>query len=88
MKIAMHQLKAGLSRYVALARAGEVVEIASHGKLVARLIGMPMKTQTGLAGLLASGAASWSGGKPALRPPVTLAPHPRSLSETVVEDRG
>jgi len=41
MRIAMHQLKSGLSRYVARARAGEVIEITSHDKPVARMVGIP-----------------------------------------------
>ena len=84
----MHQLKAGLSRYVAQARAGEVIEITSHDKPVARLIGVPEGTTAGIAKLLASGAASWGGGKPAFRPPLKLSSHPRSMSEMVIEDRG
>lgn len=87
MKIAMHQLKAGLSRYVAQARAGEVIEITSHDKPVARLIGVPEGVSAGLAKMLASGSAQWGGGKPAFRPPLKLAPHRQSMSDMVIEDR-
>lgn len=87
MKIAMHQLKAGLSRYVAHARAGLVIEITSHDKPVARLIGVPEGISVGLAALLGSGSAQWSGVKPTFRPPVMLGAHPRSMSDIVIEDR-
>lgn len=88
MRVAMHELKAGLSRYVAQARAGEVIEITSHDKPVARLVGVPSDVPASIARLIGSGAAAWSGGKPALHAPVKLPPHPRSMSEMVVEDRG
>jgi prevent-host-death family protein len=57
MRIAMHELKAGLSRYVAQARAGEVIEITSHDKPVARLVGVPPAQPPGVARLLARGTA-------------------------------
>lgn len=88
MKIAMYQLKAGLSRYVAQARAGEVIEITSHDKPVARLVGVPDGVAPGFATWLASGAAQWGGGKPSFRLAVKLPGHGRSMSEMVIEDRG
>ncbi len=88
MRIAMHELKAGLSRYVAQARAGEVIEITSHDKPVARIVGIPVAEPSGVARLLARGAAQWRGGKPALQPAVRLVATGRPLSEMVLEDRG
>ena len=91
MKVAMHELKAGLSRYVARARAGEVIEITSHDTPVARIVGIPPATSvvpSGIARLLASGAAAWSGGKPNFRLPLKLTEGGKSVSEMVVEDRG
>ena len=88
MRVAMHQLKLSLSRLVAQARAGEVIEITSHDKPVARLVGIPASPHGGVARLLARGAAQWGGGKPALKPPVALSPGGKSLADTVLEDRG
>jgi len=88
MRIAMHELKSGLSRYVALARAGEVIEITSHDKPVARLVGVPAAGPAGVSRLLARGAATWSGGKPALHAPVVLSAGGKSVSESLLEDRG
>lgn len=87
MRIAMSELKAGLSRFVAQARAGEVIEITSHDKPVARIVGIPRTNQTGVTRLLAQGHAQWSGGKPLLQPAVTLNASGKSLSEIVLEDR-
>jgi prevent-host-death family protein len=88
MKIAMNELKAGLSRYVARARAGEVIEVTSHDKPVARLIGIVTADAPGVARLLARGAAQWRGGKPTLKPAVRLGTSGKSLAEMVLEDRG
>ena len=84
----MNELKAGLSRYVARARAGEVIEVTSHDKPVARLIGIVTADAPGVARLLARGAAQWRGGKPMLGPAVRLATGGKALAEMVLEDRG
>lgn len=84
----MHQLKSGLSRYVAQAQAGEIIEITSHDKPVARIIGIPAAGSVGITRLLSCGAAQWTGGKPALRPAVELAVGGKAVSDLVLEDRG
>ena len=88
MRVAIHQLKSGLSRYVAMARAGEVIEITSHDKPVARLVGVPPDSPAGISRLLASGAATWKGGKPVFQAPLALSPGGKTMSEIVLEDRG
>ncbi len=88
MRIAIHELKSGLSRYVARARAGEVIEITSHDKAVARMVGIPPTGKGGVTRLLAQGAAHWSGGKPALRPALPLVPRGKGIGDMVLEDRG
>lgn len=84
----MHALKVGLSRYVAQARGGEVIEVTSHDKPVVRIVGIPSSDNLGIGRLLASGAAQWGGGKPALHAAVQLKGSGKSLSEMVREDRG
>lgn len=84
----MHELKSGLSRYIAQARAGESIEITSHDKSVARIVGIPPTDQRGVTRLLARGAAHWGGGKPSPLPPVVLGSRGQLLSEMVLEDRG
>jgi len=80
-------MKAGLSSFVARARRGEVIVITSHDNPVARLVGAPADMAPGLAALVASGAASWSGGKPGAWQPMELPASPQSLSDMVLEDR-
>ena len=87
-QVAMRELKAGLSRYVAQARAGAAIEITLHDKPVARLIGISPQGPAGVSRLIAAGAAQWRGGKPSLRPPIALEGGGTSLSSMVLEDRG
>ena len=88
MKLAMRELKKGLSSFVARARAGETIVVTSHDKPVARIIGIPSIDSSGVARLVALGAAEWRGGKPALLPAVKLGMSGKALSEMVLEDRG
>lgn len=88
MRVAIRELRAGLSRYVALARDGAVIEITTHGKPVARMIGVPHPSNGGIARLQATGAAQWNGLKLDLLDPVVLCGEGKSLSAIVMEDRG
>jgi prevent-host-death family protein len=88
MRVAIHELKAQLSRCVAQAKAGEVIVITSHNRPVARLTGVPAAAASGLQAMIASGTATWSGRKPVLSAPVRLTPSGTSLSDIVIEDRG
>lgn len=88
MEIAVRDLKARLSRVLALAQQGEVVEVTSHRRPVARIVGVPAQPDEGLRGLMAAGALTWSGGKPRLAPAVALASGGAPLGAMVLEDRG
>ena len=87
MHVAIHELKASLSRLVAQASAGQVIEVTSHGKPVARLVGMPAAATAGVARMLAEGAVTWRGAKPAFAPPVKLPPFAATFSDMLIEDR-
>ena len=87
MRVSIRELKAHLSRYLSQAQAGQSFEITSHRKVVARITGVPATPNNGLARLLASGTATWAGGKPAgaaLRVSAKGTP----VSRMVMEDRG
>lgn len=88
MQIAIHDLKANLSRFLALAQAGAVIEVTSHRKPVARLVGVAALGPDALGGLVASQAVAWTGGKPAFADPQPLSPTGRTVAQSVLEDRG
>ena len=88
MRVTMQGLKADLSHCIARARAGAVIEVASRGKPIVHMIGIPATGPAGVARLLASGAAIGGGSKPALLPAAKLSGGGKTVSEMVLEDRG
>jgi prevent-host-death family protein len=87
MGIPIRELKATLSRVMARAQAGEVIEVTSHRKPIARIVGVPLQAEEGLKGLLLSGAVSWNGAKPAISVPLALKSGGKPVSEIILEDR-
>ena len=83
----MQEFKSHLSHYVGEAQSGQLIELTSHRKVVARLIGVPAIDSTGLSCLLATGNASWQGGKPA-GAEFRLLAQGMPVSTLVLEDRG
>lgn len=87
MQVSMREFKSHLSHYIGQAQSGQLIELTSHRKVVARIVGVPSTDSTGVSCLLAAGAATWQGGKPvgaALR----LQEHGKPVSALVLEDRG
>lgn len=87
MHIAIRELKANLSRVLAQAQQGEVVEVMSHRKPVARIVGIPAQAETGMRRMIAAGQLSWSGGKPSFAAPLNLVEEGTPVSRMVLEDR-
>jgi len=87
MQVAVRELKSGLSRLLLRAQKGEVIEVTSHNKPIARIVGIPPHAGEGLRSLIASGTLSWSGGKPELAPPLALVGTGKSVSQLVLDDR-
>lgn len=87
MQIAVRELKAELSRVLAQARCGEVIEVTSHRQPIARIVGIPPQADDGVRRLMATGALTWRGGKPDFGVPETLGAEGRSVSAMVLEDR-
>ena len=87
MPVAVRELKASLSSVLSRAQHGEVIEVTSHNKPIARIIGIPEHAEPGLRGLIACGAVSWSGGKPRHKLPVAMTARGASISQMVLEDR-
>jgi prevent-host-death family protein len=87
MHVAIRELKAHLSSFLQRAQAGETIEVTSHNKLIARIVGIPAKAGEGLRGLVANGLLSWNGEKPRMTAPEKLAARGNAVSQMIVEDR-
>jgi prevent-host-death family protein len=89
MQVAMQEFKAHLAQYVGQAQSGQVIELTSHRKVVARITGVPGVDDSESAGvtrLLASGRASWQGGKPS-GAQLVLSESGKPVGDMVLEDR-
>ncbi|MGK2915049.1 MAG: hypothetical protein ACSLE5_11490, partial [Porticoccaceae bacterium] len=75
------------SAWLKRARAGQMIEVTSHRKVIARIQGVPEAAPASVAELVASGAAQWRGGKPQ-GADVRLSDAAHSLAELVMQGRG
>ena len=99
VRVPVHALKAGLSRYLKQLADGSSLIVTSHDRPVARLQGLPhgqagantnTNTNTNtdaLSALQLSAALTWRGGKPALLPALNLGQAGTPVSEMVMQDR-
>ena len=85
--VSVRELRSHLSRYLAQVRAGGSLEVTAHRKVIARICKAPDPAASGIARLLAEGAAEWGGGKP-VGADIELSTVGGSVSELVLEDRG
>ena len=90
-QVSVRDLKTHLSEWLARAQAGEVVEVTSHRKPIARITAVK-PADSGITSPLQKaidvGLISWNGEKPNLPPPVKLRGQVKLLSDIVIEDRG
>ena len=87
----MRDLKTHLSEWLARAQSGEVVEVTSHRKPIARITAIKSAVSAitnPLQKSIDAGVISWNGQKPILPPPVNLRGQGKLVSEIVLEDRG
>ena len=90
-QVSVRDLKTHLSDWLARAQSGEVVEVTSYRKPIARITAVK-PADSGITSPLQKaidvGLISWNGEKPNLPPPVKLRGQVKLLSEIVIEDRG
>jgi len=90
-QVSVRDLKTHLSQWLARAQAGEVVEVTSHRRPIARITAVkpanPASTNP-LQEAIDAGLISWNGVKPVLSPPVNLNDGGPLMSDIVMQDRG
>lgn len=87
MLVSIQEFKSHLSRYVGQAQSGQLIELTSHRRVVARIVGVPLTDSAGVSRLLEAGIATWQGGKP-VGAAFKLREHGKPVSAMVLEDRG
>lgn len=58
MLVSIHVFKSNLSKYVSQAQSGELIELTSHRKVVALIVGIPPTDIPGVSRLLAAGGGT------------------------------
>jgi len=90
-QVSVRDLKTHLSEWLARAQSGEVVEVTSHRKPIARITAVKhadSRISSPLQKAIDAGLINWNGQKPNLPPPVKLRGQQKLLSDIVIEDRG
>ena len=90
-QVSVRELKTHLSEWLARAQAGEVVEVTSHRKPIARITAVKQADSTSTSPLqkaMDAGLICWSGRNPEIPPPVKLNDGGPLMSDIVIEDRG
>ena len=92
VRVPVHALKAGLSRYLKQLADGSSLIVTSHNRPVARLQGLTpgqaSASADALSALQLGAALTWRGGKPALLPALNLGRAGTPVSDMVLQDRG
>ncbi len=87
MQVSMREFKSHLARYVTQAQSGQLIELTSYRKVVARLAGVPSQDGSAISRLLAAGASGGQGGKPE-GASLLLQAKGNLVSKIVLDDRG
>jgi prevent-host-death family protein len=90
-QVSVRDLKTHLSEWLGRVQAGEVVEVTSHRKPIARITAVLATAPTAsnpLQRAMDAGVISWNGQNPVLPPPVKLGDGGPLISDIVIEDRG
>ena len=90
-QVSVRDLKTHLSEWLSRVQAGEVVEVTSHRKPIARITGVKNQDPASanpLQKAIDAGIVSWKGQQPIFAPPVQLNDGGPLMSDIVIEDRG
>ena len=90
-QVSVRDLKTHLSEWLGRVQAGEVVEVTSYRKPIARLTAIKQPDSAAanpLQKAIDAGIVSWNGQKPVFPPPVKLNDGGPPISDIVIEDRG
>ncbi len=90
-RVSVRDLKTQLSAWLSRAQAGDVVEVTSHRKPIARITAVEPEgsgLSSPLQRSLDAGLVSWNGQKPTLAAPIRLQGEGTLVSTIVLDDRG
>jgi len=87
LTVGVRDFKARMSYYLAKAKKGQVINVTSHGKSVARIFPPEITLEQRVKALQEAGIIAWSGQKPPRRKPTVINHSEKLASDIVVEMR-
>lgn len=88
LRVGVRDLKARMSYYLAKAKKGQVINVTSHGKSVARIFPPEITLEQRIKALQEAGIIAWSGQKLPRRKPSLVNRSDKQVSDLVTEMRG
>ncbi len=88
MTVGVRDFKARLGYYLAMAKKGQIINVTSHGKSVARIFPPNITLEERVKALQQAGIIAWSGQKLPRRKPVIVNKSDKLVSDLVIEMRG
>ena len=83
----VRELKARLSHYLRLAKAGEAVEITERGVVIGRIVPVAAPIEDRLGAMVRSGFLQWDERRLPRTAPVARARGSRSVADLLIDDR-
>ena len=87
VRASIRELKARLSHYLRLAKAGKTVEITEQGTPIGRIVPTSGALAERIEAVVRSGLVAWNGRKLRPRPPVARLRIRKSVAQILVEQR-
>ena len=87
LTVGVRDFKARMSYYLAKAKKGQIINVTSHGKSVARIFPPEITLEQRVNALQEAGFIAWSGQKLPARKPVAMNRGKKLASEIVVDMR-
>jgi len=88
MTVGVRDFKARLGYYLAKAKKGQIINVTSHGKSVARIFPPNITLEERVKALQGAGIIAWSGHKLPRRKPILVNKSNKLVSDLVIEMRG
>ncbi|MCC7188913.1 MAG: type II toxin-antitoxin system prevent-host-death family antitoxin [Anaerolineales bacterium] len=86
--VSIRNLKARLNYYLAKVKKGQIINVTSHGKSVARIFPPEITLEQRVKALQEAGIIAWNGQKLPPRKPVAVNNSDKLASDLVIEMRG
>jgi len=87
MKVGIRELKRHLSEYLRRVRAGQIINIIEHEKVIGQIVPVKQSLEEHMKVTVMAGIVEWNGQKLKVYKPIAINKGARQLSDLIVEDR-